>query len=140
MSRLPSRTRDTLGCEGVDVAPDAGPESPDGARGRLPEHGLQLGEGPLDRVEVGAVGREAEQARPGCPDRRAHVRPLAAAEVIHDDDVAGLQLGHQHLVDVGPEGGAVEGALEHQGRDHAGPAQPGDEGGGLPVPVRDAGP
>ena len=44
-----------VGREGVDDATDGGPETVDGSRGRLAEHGLELGEGVLDGVEVGAA-------------------------------------------------------------------------------------
>ena len=60
-----------------------------------------------------------------------------AAEVVHDDDVAGPDLRNEYLIDVGLEGRAVDRPVEHHWRDHAGVAQGSDEGGRLPVPMRD---
>ena len=42
---------------------------------------------------------------------------------------------HQHLVDVGQEGGPMHGTIEHHGSGHSVQPQGADEGGGLPVPV-----
>ena len=39
---------------------------------------LELGEGVLDRVEVGAVGRQVAQLCAGGLDHLAHARPLVA--------------------------------------------------------------
>ena len=62
-----------------------------------------------------------------------------AAEVVHDDHIAWLQLRHEHLVDIGLEGIAVDRAVEdHRGGDPV-EAQAGHEGGRLPMPVRNAG-
>jgi hypothetical protein len=88
-----------VGREGVDDAADGVPEVLDGVCGGL---ALQLREGVLDRIELGAVGREVEQARARILDRRTDAQALVAAEVVHDDDVAWLQLGNQHLIDIGP--------------------------------------
>ena len=64
---------------------------------------------------------------------------LAAAEVVHEDHIAWLQLRHEHLVDIGLERTPIHWAVEHhRGRDPV-PAQAGHEGGRLPVPVRDGG-
>jgi hypothetical protein len=47
------------------LAADAvGSKTFDGARDRLSEQRLQLGEGSLDRVEVGPVGRQISGKRP----------------------------------------------------------------------------
>jgi len=44
---------------------------------------------------------------------------LVAGQVVHDDDVAGAQVGGRHALDVGPEDRAVDRAAEQAGRDHA---------------------
>lgn len=69
-------------------------------------------------------------------DRRPHGRPLMALQVVHDDDVAGREVGHEDLVDVGLEGVAVDRAVEHEGSDHPGQAQARDKGRGFPMAVR----
>ena len=58
-------------------------------------------------------------------------------QIVHDDDVAGFERRHQDLLDIGEEGDLVHRAVEcHRGGDAA-EAQGADEGGGLPVAVRD---
>lgn len=58
------------------------------AFGRFTHQVFELHEDLLDRVEVGAVGRQ-EQEPCLCPtDRRPDGEPLVAAQIIHDDDVA----------------------------------------------------
>ena len=116
---------------------DGLPEFCDGAGGPALEVGLELGEGHLDRVEVGAVGRQEAQLGSGSANGVTDSSAAVGGEVVHHHDVAGLEGRHQHLFDVGQEGGPMHGAVEHHGGRH--PAQPqwADEGGGLPVSVRD---
>jgi hypothetical protein len=68
----------------------------------------------------------------------SHRRSLVARQVVHDDDVAGAQFGHEHLGDVGFEPVAVDRPVQHHRRDHAGHAQARDQRGGLAVAVREA--
>jgi hypothetical protein len=63
---------------------------------------------------------------------------LVAGEVVHDDDVARRQLGHQDLGDIGLEPVAVDGAIAHHGRNHPAGAQACDQRGGLAVAVGEA--
>ena len=71
------------------------------------EVGLELGEGHLDRVEIGAVGRQEAQLGPGPVDGLAHGGTAVGGGVVHHHDVAGLERRHQHLFDVGQEGSAM---------------------------------
>ena len=88
------------------------------AGGGLLEKGLELGEGHLDRIEVGGVRRQEARLGPsaanGAPDRRRLVR----RQIVHDDDVAGLQGGGQ-LLDTGREGAAIHRSVEQHGRRQA---------------------
>ena len=52
----------------------------------------------------------------------------------------GRSSGHEPLRDVGLEGLAVDRPGEDEGRDHPAERQGGDDGGGLPMAVRDAHP
>jgi hypothetical protein len=54
---------------------------------------LELGEELFDRIEVGRVFRQKQQPCAGGADRLAHRLALVAAEVVEDDDVAGLSVG-----------------------------------------------
>lgn len=101
---------------------------------------LELREGVLDGVEAGTVGRQEAEGGAGRLDHLAHSRPLVAEEVVHDQYVTRLKFGHEHLADIGLEGDAVDRPVEHEGRGDAAAAQSGDEGGGLPVPMRHADP
>ena len=92
------------GSEEIDDAADGGPEAVDGSLGGLAQQRLELGEGVLDRIEVGLVGRQVEQAGAGRLDHLAHLRPLVAGQIVHDDDVAWPQVRHEDLLDIGLEG------------------------------------
>ncbi len=54
-------------------------------------------------------------------------------------DIAGAQRWHQHLLEVGQEGGAIHGAVEHHRRSHAGLPERTNKCRRLPVAVRNAG-
>src|SRR5215218_1625443 len=62
-----------------------------------------------------------------------------AGEIVHDDHVAGPELRHEHLVDIGLEGMPVEWTIKHHGSCDPVVAQPRHEGSGLPMAVRDPG-
>ena len=94
---------------------------------------LDLGEGLLDRIEVGRVLRQEEQPGAGRPERLANRLGLVTAEIVHDDDVARLQGGDEELFDIGPEAGAVDRTFEHAGRGKLLAAQGGEEGHGVPA-------
>src|SRR5690606_37354357 len=67
-------------------------------------------------------------------------RPLVAGEVVHDYDIAGLEFGHKHLLDIGFGGDAVDWSIEYEWRGNSGGSQAGDEGGRLPMAMRYADP
>ena len=52
---------------------------------------LSLAEDRLDRIEIGRVARQEEQLGDGAADQAAHRLGLVAAEIVHNDDVAGAQ-------------------------------------------------
>jgi hypothetical protein len=59
-----------------------------------------------------------------------------ARQIVHDHDVAGPQIGHENVGDVGFELVAIDRPIEHHRRDHAGHAQPGHQRGGFAVAMR----
>ncbi len=67
-------------------------------------------------IEVGRVGRQEEEPGAGCPDGAPHGLSFVAAEIIHDDDVAGDERRHEKPFDIGQEASAVDGAIEDEGR------------------------
>ena len=77
---------------------------------------LEFGEGVLDRVEIGAVGRKVQQRRACGYYGGADAWALMAAQIIHGDDAARGKRGDQNLIDIGLEPDAVEGAVDDHGR------------------------
>ena len=73
----------------------------------------------------------AESATPRRPLRSRHGRPLVAAEVIHDHDVAGAKRRDEDMAHIGPEYLAVDGAVDDHGCIDAAEAQAGRA---LPAP------
>ena len=125
------------GREGVEPLGDGTFEGGEGAGGRLAQERLQLGEGLLDRVEVGAVGRQEEQRCAGLFDRSACRRHLVGRQVIEHDNVARDEGWHEQALDPSGEGRAVHGAVDQHRRGQPVEPQSGDEGCRLPVAVRD---
>ena len=77
-------------------------------------------------------------------DRLADAGHFVCAEVIGDDDVPGMQGGHEDLFDIGEEARPVDGAVEDPGRGQASHPQRCEKRTGLPPGARrvvvDAGP
>ena len=121
----------------VEQLADGVPQAVDGALGGLAQEGLELGEGLLDRVEIGRVGRQVTQLGAARLDRRADADDFVRGEVVHHYDVALHQHWCQHLLDPGEEDRAVHGTVEDVGGDEAARGQPTDEGRALPMAVRD---
>ena len=98
----------------------------------------------LDGIEIGAVGRQIPQRHAGCLERMLDTGDLVRAEIIGDDDVAGVQRRHQDLFDVGQEAGPVHRTVEDARRGQAGDPQRREKRAGLPPRTRsvilDAGP
>jgi hypothetical protein len=95
---------------------DDAPKRLDGACGGAAQQAFELGEDLLDRVEVGAVGRQVEHSGASGGDRLAHARHLVGGEIVHHHEIACTQDRHQRLLDVGEEPRAVDRAIEHAGR------------------------
>jgi hypothetical protein len=91
-------------------------------------------------LRSGAVGRQIDELRPSGGDCLGNTGNFMAAQIVEQDNVAGDQGRCQHLLDIGAEPSAVDGALEHIGSTDPGRAQAGDQGGQLPVSVRDRSP
>lgn len=61
-----------------------------------------------------------------------------ARQVVHDHDIAGPQIGHEDLGDIGFEPVAIDRAVEYHRRDHASHTQSGHQRGGFAVAMRKA--
>ena len=65
------------------------------AGSHAPQERLELGKDLLDRVEVGAVGREIEQPHPGIFEALADACDLVSGKIVDHHDAAGLHLWDQ---------------------------------------------
>ena len=105
----------------------------EGARPSGTEEGFQFREGKLDRIEVGTVGRQKADLRPGGFDGRAHLWLFVDGEIVEHDDIARPQRRGQHLLHVGAKASVVDRPIEHgRRRDPVGP-QRGDDRVRLPM-------
>ena len=102
-------------------------------RSRRAQKGFQLRKRELDGIEVGAVRRQESDEGPRLFNGGLHGRLFMDGEVVEHHDVAWSQRRHEHLFDVGEEGGIVDRAVEDRRRLQAVPPQRGDHGVRLPV-------
>jgi transposase len=54
-----------------------------------------------DRVQIGRIARQEEQFGAGGADQASDGLAFVAAQIVHDDDVAGSERGHEELLDIG---------------------------------------
>ena len=108
-------------------------EGVEGSGGGFAQQGFEFGEPLLDRVEIGTVGRQVEEAGFGVFDRRSDALDLVARQIVEDNDVAWLKLGNEELLDPGAELFSVDRAVEGARRDETVLPQRADEGGRLPM-------
>lgn len=100
---------------------------------------LELGEDLLDWVQVGGIFGQEEKLGPGGPNRLADGAALMAAEIVHDDQIARLERGREHLLDIGFERLGVDRAVEEPWRFDPVAAKRRDEGHRLPMAVGNTG-
>lgn len=105
----------------------------DGAFLSLAHPVFDLGESLLDRIEVRRVGRQVPKPGAGSSDHVPDGRRLMTSQIIHDDDVAGLQNCDELLLDIGAETLAVDRAVEDARCREPIPAQRAEEGQRAPV-------
>ncbi len=80
----------------------------------------------------GVLGQEQEPGA-GLADGLSHGLGLVRAEVVHDDDVAGLEGWDQHVLHIDAEALAVDRPVDEPGRIDSVVAQRGEEGRGVPA-------
>ena len=76
---------------------------------------FDLCEGLFDGVEVWGIGREEPKPCACSLYESAHSSGFVAAEIVHDDDIARFEDGHELLFDIGLEALRIDGAIEHAG-------------------------
>ena len=125
--------------DGVEEVADFAERVADGVEGSccaFSQHGLELREGPLDRVEIGRVWRQWQQ--PGAALAHQFCRPLALVEsdVVEDHDIARSEFGRELGFDVDFEADPVHRPVDDPWRDHAMASETGDESLRLPAAER----
>lgn len=93
----------------------------------------------LDWIEIGAVGRQEQQPGASATDRLADGGSFVAAQIVHDDDIAGRERGYQALFDIVGEALTVDRLVEHARRVDPVAAERREEGHGAPMAIRDLG-
>ena len=121
--------------ECIEQGTDAAPCCFDGSFCSLSHEMFELGKDLLNRIEVGAVGRQEQQPGTSGPDRGANGWFLVAGEIVHDDDVSGHECWAELFFDPCGEAGGVDRLIEHEGRIDPIAAEGGDEGHRFPVAV-----
>ena len=111
-------------------------EEPSGSAFGGPEALLDLGEGQRDRVEVGGIGREEEEATAHRLDGGARVGALVGTQVVQDDDLARAQGGGKDPRGVGREGSTIDRPRDRPGRTDALGGQGGQQRDIRPVIAR----
>ena len=123
------------GTQEIEEFSDLSPSGLDVTRVSVSDEMLELGEDLLDRVEIGAVGRQKDEVR-AFGSTMARRFALVAAEVVQDYDIARQEGRGEDLLDVEEEDFAVDRPIDHPRRIDAVVAQRGDESQGLPMTVR----
>jgi len=127
------------GCNRFEGVGNRDVERVDGPCGGLAQQRFEFGVCVFDRIEVGRIGRQQDQACTAGLDRGADGGAFVRRQIVHHDDVAGIESRRQHLFDIGAECGSVHRAVERHRRGQGGVAQGGSEGRGQPMAVRDRG-
>jgi len=71
------------GAECVEERSDAPPSCLVISLCRFAHEVLEFGEDLLDRIEIGAVGRQEQEPGSGATDRLSNGRPFVAAQIVH---------------------------------------------------------
>ena len=84
----------------------------EGARSAARRNAFSLANTCSMGLKSGTVGRQKADARADRFDRGADLRLFVHGEVVEDDDIAGPQRRHQHLLDVRQEARVVDRPIE----------------------------
>src|SRR5690348_12760139 len=98
------------------------------ARPHTPQEGFQLREGLFNGRQVGRVGGQPEYLTPLGLNQLAHPFARMRTQVIQDDDLAGLERGSQHLLNIRLKGQGGDGSLQDERRSHAFKREPSNHG------------
>jgi hypothetical protein len=93
-----------------------------------------LGEGHFDGIKVGTGGRQEQDPRASCPDRRLGGFALVSRQIIHHHDIAFGEGWGELFFDVSLEDAPVQGGIDDERGGEPAAAQAGDKGLGHPMP------
>jgi len=98
---------------------------------------FEFGKSQFNGIEIGAVRRQVADAHPSSRKQPTDVLDFVGGEVVEDERVARAQLRTEHLLKVSREHLGIDGAFDQKGSFDAVMAQGCNEGGALPVAMRD---
>ncbi len=116
----------------LESSPDRGIESISGPGAELAKQRFELAPAELDRVQVGRVRRQVQEGGARCLDELPNAIGAVRADVVEDDDVPGMQLPREEVLDEGREDVLVGCALDRHHRAHAAEAEGADHRGHRP--------
>ncbi len=108
-----------------------------GAGRCLAQMGFEFGEGQFNGIEIGAVRRQVAEAHPSSRKQLADMMDFVGGEVVEDERVARAQLWTEHLLQISRENLGIDGTFDQKGGFDAFLTQGRNEGGALPVAVRE---
>ena len=126
-----------LSREGVERAGQGQMEIIQSAGGCLAQMRFEFGKSQFNGIEIGAVRRQVADANPASRKQLADDLDFMGGEVVEDERVARTQLGTKHLLKVSRENLGIDGTFDQKRSFDAFMAQGRNEGGALPVAVRD---
>ena len=124
------------GSEGAEALHESALQVIQGAGGGLTEMGFEFSKGHFDGIEIWAVRRQVAHAGPAGGDQFRDTGDFMGGEIVEDDDVTGVQFGTEDRLEISGEDLGVDRPLNQKGGRETLDPQGGDEGGGLPVPMR----
>lgn len=98
---------------------------------------FEFGKSLFNGIEIRAVRWQVANANPSSREQPTDVLDFVGGEVIEDERVALAQLWTEHLLQISRENLGIDGAFDQKGSFDAFMAQGRNEGGTLPVAVRD---
>lgn len=119
----------------VEHSGDGSPGCLDGSRVLFAQQRFDFRKHLLDRIEVGAIGRQEDQPGASGLDRVSDLTAFMASKVVKHHDVAGPQRRDQHLANISEEAFTVDRPVKDTGCDDAVMAQRRNQGERLPMTV-----
>jgi hypothetical protein len=108
-----------------------------GAGSRLPQMRFEFGERQFHGIEIGTVRRQVADANPASRKQLADIMDFVGGEIVEDERIAHAQLRTEHPLKIGRKNLGIDGTFDQKGSFDAFMAQGRNEGGALPVAVRD---